>query len=97
MRWKPKSQAKGKHWQLQEAKAKLSQLIDLTQSQGDQTITRHGKRAGILVSPERYDKLTGAADRPSLIEALLACPKGPELKIHRDRTDRVPRNPPLFG
>jgi len=96
MKWKPKSPPKDKPWQLQEAKAKLSHVIALAQSQGDQTITRHGKRAGIIVSPERYDKLTGATDRPSLIEALLACPKYPEFRIPRHKNDVVGRERPLF-
>ena len=96
MKWEP-PKPKTKRWQAQVAKAKLSHLLDLAESQSDQTITRHGKPVAVLISIEKYEKLTGATGRPGLLEALLACPPGPELKIQRDRSDRVPKGPPLFG
>lgn len=45
-------------WQLQEAKNKLSQVIDRAVRQGPQTITLRGKPTAIVVSAEDYRKLT---------------------------------------
>ncbi len=47
-----------KTWKLEDAKAHLSQLIRDAEHE-PQVVTRHGKRAGVLLSPEEYDRLTG--------------------------------------
>lgn len=57
-------------WQLQEAKQKLSRVVDLAVSEGPQTITRHGNAVAILVSIEEYRRLR-EADRPTLKDVLL--------------------------
>ena len=44
----------GKVWQMQEAKNKLSELVDRARTEGPQTITRHGKDAAIVISPEDF-------------------------------------------
>ena len=46
-----------KTWQLQEAKARMSELVKHAQRQ-PQTITVHGKPVAVLLSQENYDKLT---------------------------------------
>ncbi|MEQ1522637.1 MAG: type II toxin-antitoxin system prevent-host-death family antitoxin [Aestuariivirga sp.] len=62
-------------WSLQEAKARLSEVVRLAQSEGPQLVTVHGKSAVTIVAvpkdarPER--KLTGK----DLWEALSAGPK----------------------
>ncbi|MBI1820644.1 MAG: type II toxin-antitoxin system Phd/YefM family antitoxin [Nitrospirae bacterium] len=45
-------------WQLQEAKNKLSQVVDRAVHAGPQTITLRGKPAAMLISIEQYRKLT---------------------------------------
>lgn len=45
-------------WQLQEAKSKLSELIDRAIDDGPQHITRHGKDAVVVLSALTYKKLT---------------------------------------
>ena len=45
-------------WQVQEAKNRFSELIDLARTQGDQVVTRHGKPVAMVVAytehaPER--------------------------------------------
>ncbi|HIJ95018.1 MAG TPA: type II toxin-antitoxin system Phd/YefM family antitoxin [Desulfuromonadales bacterium] len=47
-----------KEWQLQEAKNRLSQVIDSAIHEGAQTITLRGKPAAVVVSFEEYRKLT---------------------------------------
>lgn len=46
------------NWQLQEAKAKFSKVVQETLVQGPQQITVHGKPAVVLISRSDYDRLT---------------------------------------
>ena len=48
-------------WQLQEAKSRLSQVVDHALREGPQTITLRGKPAVVVVSFEEFQSLT----RPS--------------------------------
>ena len=43
-------------WQLQEAKNRLSELVQAAESNGPQTITRHGKIAVMVVSMTANEK-----------------------------------------
>ncbi len=45
-------------WQFQEAKAKLSQVMDEVQKKGMQTIIRHGDEVFVVLSKEKYDEVT---------------------------------------
>ncbi|GAB7024923.1 type II toxin-antitoxin system Phd/YefM family antitoxin [Geotalea toluenoxydans] len=47
-----------REWQLQEAKNRLSQVIELAQHDGPQTITLRGKPSAVVVSFDEYRKLT---------------------------------------
>ena len=79
-------------WQLQEAKARLSELVKRTKEQGPQFISVHGKRTAVVVSEDDYAKLTGisGAREPSFLEVLSRAPIGAEdLIIERDYDDRI--------
>ena len=58
-------------WQLQEAKARFSELIDKALSEGPQVVTRRGKEEAIVVSVATFRDLERRA-RPSLKDLLLA-------------------------
>lgn len=47
-----------REWQLQEAKNRLSQVVDSALHNGPQTITLRGKPAAVVVSFDEYRKLT---------------------------------------
>lgn len=47
-------------WQVQEAKARLSELIARAESDGPQFITRHGTERAVVLSIEDYRVLVGA-------------------------------------
>lgn len=47
-----------REWQLQDAKNRLSQVVDSAVHDGPQTITLRGKPAAVVVSFEEYKKLT---------------------------------------
>jgi prevent-host-death family protein len=57
------------NWQVQEAKSQLSKLMELSKSDGPQTITKHGKPEVVVLSKKDYEAMR--RDKPSLIEFLL--------------------------
>jgi prevent-host-death family protein len=60
-------------WQLQEAKARLSELIRRAQQAGPQTITVHGAPAVVVLDQADYERLI--EPRPhSLLEILQSSP-----------------------
>ena len=72
-------------WQLQEAKNKLSELIDRTLSEGPQVITRHGVEVVVVMPYAGYKKLTVPDQR--LGDFLLASPlRESGLVVERDRS-----------
>ena len=65
-------------WQLQEAKAKFSELVEKARMQGPQTVTRHGKPVVVVLAADEFEKLKQR--RPSLKEVLASGPEG-ELEL----------------
>lgn len=59
-------------WQLQEAKARLSELVKRTQDEGAQHITLHGRLAAVLISPAEYESLQ--QPKPNLVEFMRNSP-----------------------
>lgn len=51
-----------KTWQIQDAKARLSELIRSAENEGPQDITFHGKSVAVLVSRETFDRLSGGGE-----------------------------------
>lgn len=75
-------------WQVQDARARLSELIERARTEGPQTITRHGAEKAVVLSIKDYRAL--AAERPDFKAYLLGGPKVDEFSIERDRdTGRV--------
>ncbi len=73
-------------WQLQDAKANLSQVVNKALEDGPQRITRHGRPAAVLVSERDFERLV-ARKRGSLTEFLARSPLK-ELEIpERDHSD----------
>ena len=76
---------KAKKWQLQDAKNRLSELVDRALAEGPQVITRRGRDTVVVLSCENYD---GLARRPGkLIELLRKAPKVPGGLAQRRETD----------
>jgi len=69
-------------WQLQEAKNRLSEVVDRALSEGPQTITRHGRPAVVIVAVEQYARET---QREKLSTVLRECPvKGWKVTRNKD-------------
>lgn len=71
------------HWQVQEAKSRLSEVIEKAQSKGPQIITRHGAERAVVLSIADFHTLT--AQRTGLKEYLLGGPKVDSFRIRRER------------
>ncbi len=69
-------------WQIQHAKARLSEVIERARSEGPQTITRHGAERAVVLSIEDYRALV--AQKPDFKAYLLGGPKVDDFTIERD-------------
>ena len=70
-------------WQLQNAKNRLSELVDLASSRGPQTITRHGKPAAVVLSVKDYERIKSGGT--SLTEFFARSPlRGVKLNLDRN-------------
>jgi len=77
-------------WQVQDAKARFSELLDTTIKQGPQVVTRRGVEAAVLVPIEEWHRLQRAA-QPGLKDLLLApAPRFAHLVPGRRRFRRRP-------
>ncbi len=70
-------------WQVQDAKTRLSEVIERARTEGPQTITRHGTARAVLLSVEDYSAL--AAHKPDFKAWLLGGPKEDDFAVERDR------------
>jgi antitoxin Phd len=69
-------------WQVQEAKTRLSEVIEEANTKGPQIITRHGSERAVVLSIRDYRALT--AHKPDLRAYLLGGPKVDEFAVERD-------------
>ncbi len=82
------------NWQVQDAKARFSELLDTTLKKGPQIVTRRGVEAAVLVPIDEWRRLKQAS-RPSLKELLLG--DGPRFEnIVPARGGLRRRRPPNF-
>lgn len=73
-------------WQLQEAKSKFSQVVNLAVREGPQFVTRHGEEVVVILSIQDYRAV--AEPRPTLVDLLLNSPLPDSgLVIERDSSD----------
>ena len=73
-------------WQLQDAKNKLSEVIERALKNGPQEITRRGKKAAVVLSFQEYNRLTAGTE--TLAEFFRQSPLG---EIELDRVKDTPR------
>lgn len=68
-------------WQVQDAKTRLSELIERARTEGPQTITRHGSERAVVLSIEDYRALT--LHKPDFKAHLLGGPKVDRFSVKR--------------
>lgn len=70
-------------WQLQEAKAHLSEVVRLCLREGPQMLTVRGKEEVVLLSKQEYESLKGS--KQNLFDFMRASPlKGLDISFERD-------------
>ncbi len=77
-----------KEWPLHEAKARLSEVIDVSIRQGPQTVTRHGRPVALVVGADDFRRLSRIG-RDFKAFLLVAPLRGLNLVRSRDRGRRV--------
>jgi prevent-host-death family protein len=77
----------GHAWQIQTAKARLSEVFRLARTEGPQRITRQGKEGVVMISDEQYDRLMLKSRQPkSIVQFFRKSPLvGVELNLERDK------------
>ena len=78
-------------WQLQEAKSRFSEVVDLSLKEGPQRVTRRGEEAVVILAATEYRRLSGQT--PDLMDCLLNAPRGKALVL--DRSPEAIRGPDL--
>jgi prevent-host-death family protein len=75
---------KAAKWQLQDAKNRLSEVVDEAVRSGPQIITRHGEETAVVVSFDEWTRLSRRRGR--LIDVLRRAPRIPGgLEVTRSR------------
>jgi prevent-host-death family protein len=74
--------ARSSQWPVQDAKTRLSELIECARSEGPQTITWHGRERAVVLSIEQYRAL--ASHKPDFKAHLLGGPKADDFLVERD-------------
>jgi antitoxin Phd len=69
-------------WQLQEAKSRFSEVVDLSLKHGPQMVTKRGEDAVVILSASEYRRICGALPLRNL---LLNAPRGEPLDLNRSR------------
>ncbi|NOT40615.1 MAG: type II toxin-antitoxin system Phd/YefM family antitoxin [Alphaproteobacteria bacterium] len=80
-------------WQLQDAKNKLSELVERAAEGEPQVVTKRGKRAAVLVSAAEYARLKGGSTAgvpTDFVQHLLSAPKGAFVLPRRAKTKLRP-------
>ena len=72
-------------WQLQEAKARLSEVVKKAAKEGPQKITVHGESAAVVISSKEYERLK--RPKESLVQFMRRSPLyGLEIDLRREQT-----------
>src|SRR5579863_1318050 len=74
-------------WQLQDAKARFSEVFRLARESGPQRVTKHGREAVVVLSAEEYARLAESeAPKGSLVDFFAASPlRGSGIDLDRRR------------
>ena len=73
-------------WQLQDAKARFSELVKRAREQGPQHVRVRGEPAVVVVSEEEFARLT--SPRPSIVDHILEGNRGRTMLSTRSTPDR---------
>ncbi len=72
-------------WQLQTAKARLSEVIRLARTAGPQVVTRQGKEEAVIIAVEEFRKLKRRSRQPASLVQFFAQSPLVEAQIDLER------------
>jgi prevent-host-death family protein len=64
----------GNSWRLQDAKARLSEVVRQARERGPQRVTLHGRDAVVIVRAEEFDRMQRPVSGRDIVAALAASP-----------------------
>ena len=73
-RSKPKGAYPGNRWSLQDAKAKLSEVVRQARECGPQRVTVHGRDAVVIVRAEEFDRMRRPISGRDLLAMMASSP-----------------------
>src|SRR3954471_2612712 len=76
------------HWALQDAKARLSEVVRTARTEGPQKITVHGREEVVVISVEEYQRAKGDLTGEVLVKAMQD-PRVGDLRFEHEGT-RLP-------
>lgn len=72
---RPKSRrAQQGQWQLQEAKARFSEVVRRAKHEGPQHVTVHGREEVVVIGADDFRRLAGERSGQALVDAMRAAP-----------------------
>ncbi len=80
-------------WQMQDAKARLSEVLRRAERDGPQDITLHGRSVAVMLSRESFDRLTGADE--TLVDFMRRSPLYGNEEVVLERDVSLTRSVPL--
>ena len=66
----------GNRWRLEEAKAKLDEVVQQALERGPQRITLHGRDAVVVIRADEFDRMRRPVSGADIVAALAASPLG---------------------
>jgi len=79
---KPGVSPPNNRWRLQDAKARLSEVVRQAQQRGPQRVTLHGRDAVVVVRADEFDRIQRPVSGRDIVAALAASPLA-EVTIER--------------
>jgi prevent-host-death family protein len=64
----------GNRWRLQDAKARLSEVVRQAQQRGPQRVTLHGRDTVVVVRADEFDRMQRPVSGRDIVAALAASP-----------------------
>lgn len=84
-----------KHWPVQDAKARFSELLEMAAKEGPQIVTKRGVETAVVMPIEEWRRLSSTPRRRTLKELLLAEEPRFDFELPERGTGRW-REPPSF-
>jgi len=80
----PRTVENAQRWKLEDAKARLSEVVRLAGSQGPQMVTVRGKEAAVIVAPDQFRRLLPKARGRQPLVSFLRGLRLSNLDLRRD-------------